>query len=472
LAFDPTGASAVNKTNDELWSNNLPSTATVDATATGPDGSVYVLANLSGATNGQSIQGTQAAALLKYDSAGSLVYERQLGSLNASSGYALAVSTTTPPVLGASTNAYKAATQSTVAVYDASSGTQLWTQTQKASGDNQVNGVAFGSDNSVYVVGQATGALPGATSAGGQQEGYVEGFTAAPTTSASFVTPTVGSIAASATSQTVSWTATNSFTTEFGATGVNRATGVAVNGSSLYVTSVQNGDAVVSQYTTASIGAPSLTASQDLGALDGGNLSGLVVNADGSISVAGTTSNGSLNGGTVTSAYGGGQNAFVAQLSDSLSPQYLAYVDEGGATTATSIAVANGQTYITGQVATGADPANGQVSEDGYVAQLNPTTGQVGWSQTFQGTNGNGRIGAGRAGPARWPDQPGDLQDPGRQYLASGWRPVLRPGRDQFGCPHHDYGDRHLRHARQENPGGERRSGGRQDHHGPGRDRT
>jgi hypothetical protein len=400
LAFDPTGANAVNTTNDELWSDNLPSTATVDATATGPDGSVYVLANLSGTTDGQSIQGTQAAALLKYDSAGDLVYERQLGSLNASSGYALAVSpdgsqvaiagsTTSPTVLGASTNAYDAATQSTVAVYDASSGDQLWTQTQKASGDNQINGVAFGSDNSVYVVGQATGSLTGASSQGGIQEGYVEGFTATPKTTTSFVTPTVGSTASSATTQTVTWTATNSFTTEFGTTGVNRATGVAVNGSSLYVTSVQNGDAVVSQYTTSSIGAPSLTASQDLGALDGGNLAGIVVNADGSISVAGTTSNGNLNGGTVTSAYTGGQNAFVAQLSSSLDPQYLDYVDEGNATTATGITVSDGETYITGQVSTGADPANGQISEDGYVASLDPTTGQVSWSQTFQGTNGN-----------------------------------------------------------------------------------
>jgi hypothetical protein len=400
LAFDPTGDNAVNTTNDELWSDNLPSTATVDATATGPDGSVYVLANLTGATDGQTIQGAQTAALLKYDSAGNLVYERQLGGLDSASGYALAVSpdgsevaiagsTTTPSVLGASTSAYDAATQSTVAVYDASSGNQLWTQTQKATGDNQINGVAFGSDASVYVVGQTSGSLRGASSAGGEEEGYVEGFTATPKTTTSFVTPTVGSTAASATTQTVSWTATNTFTTEFGATGVSRATGVAVNGSSLYVTSVQNGDAVVSQYTTASIGAPTLTATQDLGALNGGNLAGLVVNADGSISVAGTTSNGNLNGGTVTSAYGGGQNAFIAQFSASLAPENLAYIDEGDATTATGIATADGQTYITGQVATGADPENGQVSEDGYVAEVDPTTGQVNWSQTFQGANGN-----------------------------------------------------------------------------------
>jgi hypothetical protein len=400
LAFDPTGDNAVNATTDALWTDNLPSTATVDATATGSDGSVYVLANLTGTTDGQSIAGTQTAALLKYDSAGNLVYERQLGGINSASGYALAVSpdgtqvaiagsTTTPSVLGASTNAYDAPTQSTVAVFDASSGNQLWTKTQEAGGDNQVNGVAFGSDNSVYVVGQATGSLSGAASAGGQQEGYVEGFTATPKTTTSFATTTVAGTASSATTQTVTWTATNAFTTEFGSTGVSRATGVAVNGSSLYVTSVQNGDAVVSDYTTSSIGAPTLTATQDLGALNGGNLAGIVVNADGSVSVAGTTSNGNLNGGQVTSAYGGGQSAFVAQLSASLAPQYLAYVDEGAATTATAIAVSGGQTYITGQVATGGDPANGQVSEEGYVAALDPTTGQTSWSETFQGVNGN-----------------------------------------------------------------------------------
>jgi len=401
LAFDPTGANAVNTTNNELWTDNLPSTASVDATATGSDGSVYVLANIDGTTDGQTIQGSQTAALLKYDSAGNLVYQRQLGSINSAAGYALAVSpdgsqvaiagsTTTPSVLGASANPFDASTQSTIAVYDASSGTQLWTQTQKAAGANQINGVAFGSDNSVYVVGQASGSLAGANSAGGQEEGYVEGFTATPKTTTSFVTPTVGSIASTqTTTQTVTWTATNTFTTEFGSTGVNRATGVAVNGSSLYVTSVQNGDAVVSQYTTASIGAPSLTATQDLGALDGGNLAGIVVNADGSVSVAGTTSNEELNGGTVTSAYAGGQNAFVAQLSSNLTPQNIDYIDEGGATTATGIAVANGETFITGQVATGADAANGQVSEDGYVAELDPSTGQTSWTQTFQGVNGN-----------------------------------------------------------------------------------
>ncbi len=399
LAFDPTGADATNTADDGLWTDNLPANATVDATATGPDGSVYVLANLDGTTNGQTIQGSQTAALLKYDSAGDLVYQRQIGSLNSASGYALAVSpdgtqvaiagsTTSASTAGASSSV--AATQSTVAVYDASSGTQLWTKTQNAPGANQINGVAFGSDNSLYVVGQASGSLNGATSAGGVEEGYVEGFNATPTTTTSFVTPTVGSVASSpTTTQTVTWTATNSFTTEFGSTGVNRATGVAVNGSSLYVTSVQNGDAVVSQYTTASIGAPTLTASQDLGGLDGGNLAGLAVNADGSISVVGTTSNGNLNGGTVTGAYGGGQNAFVAQLSSSLNPENLDYIDEGAATTATGIAVADGETYITGQVATGADPANGQVSEDGYVAALYPSTGQVSWSQTFQGVNGN-----------------------------------------------------------------------------------
>jgi hypothetical protein len=397
LAFDPSGENTTN-TIGELWSNTLPSTATIQATTTGPDGSVYVLANLDGTTNGETITGSQDEALLKYDSAGNLVYQRAVGDLNSATGYALAVSpdgsqvaiagsTTAATSTGGATNlTAPAATQSTVTVFDASSGNQLWTKSQDATSNNQVNGVAFGSDNAVYVVGQAAGALPNQT-ATGAQGAYVQAFTATSST-----TTTVNATTGATTTSTL-WNAASASTTEFGTSGVNRATSVAVNGSNVYVASVQNGDAVVNEYTAGSTGALSLTATQDLGALDGGNLSGIALNPDGSLTVAGTTGNGALNAGAITNAYTSGQSAFVAQLSANLDPtngESLAYVNEGGDTTATSVTVdSSGQVYITGQVATGGSTANGQVSEHGYAAQVDPTTGAVNWSQTFQGLNGN-----------------------------------------------------------------------------------
>src|SRR5262249_24084869 len=53
--------------------------ATARAVATGPDGAVYVLADLGGDSATTPIKGARDVALLKYDSAGALVYSRMLG---------------------------------------------------------------------------------------------------------------------------------------------------------------------------------------------------------------------------------------------------------------------------------------------------------------------------------------------------------------------------------------------------------
>jgi hypothetical protein len=131
-----------------------------------------------------------------------------------------------------------------------------------------------------------------------------------------------------------------------------------------------------------------LSATQNLGALDGGNVTGVGVTSSGSIIVAGSTQNGALNAGAIGSAYSGsGENAFVATLAGNLTPSSsdtLAYFAGDSDTTATALTVANGQAYITGQIA--ATPAAGSgylTAYDGYAAQIDPTTGQVTWSNTF-----------------------------------------------------------------------------------------
>jgi len=68
------------------------------ATAAGTNGSVYVLANVTGATqagqvdSSHAISGTQDVALMKYDSAGNLIFTQTLGSTASASGLGLAVS--------------------------------------------------------------------------------------------------------------------------------------------------------------------------------------------------------------------------------------------------------------------------------------------------------------------------------------------------------------------------------------------
>ena len=66
---------------DRLFQNDMgPEVAAVRSTTTGPDGSVYVLADVTGTTDGQAIKGARDVALIKYDSAGKVVFTRTLGA--------------------------------------------------------------------------------------------------------------------------------------------------------------------------------------------------------------------------------------------------------------------------------------------------------------------------------------------------------------------------------------------------------
>ncbi len=387
LNFDPTGVNAATP-GGKVWSQNLPAGASVQATATASDGSIYVLADVTATTNGQILQGTQDAALMKYDTAGNLVYIRTLGAAVSASGSSLAVSAdgTEVAVAGSVSGTLdptdpaalaSGVSQSFVSVYKASTGDELWTYNQDAASNNQVNGVAFGADSTVYLAGTTSGHLPGATSAGGQ-DGYLQTITAKQSLDLS-------------TGEKV-WTAKSVNTQTLGTTGTDSATGVAVNGTSLYVSSVESGHAVVREYDTTS-GAPSLVAKQDLGALDGGTVSGIAIGASGGVVVAGSTHNASLDAGNVDAAYAGDGDAFVAQLSPDLSStsgEQISYVSNGGEpTTATGLTVSNGQIYITGQAGTGASAAAGAISELGYAAEIDSASGQVGWSKTFHGVQGD-----------------------------------------------------------------------------------
>lgn len=342
------------------------------ATATSPDGSVYVLTNINGSTqagetdSAKTIVGSQDVALMKYDSAGDLVYTRTLGASGSASGMSLAVSGdgSQVAVVGAAsglTIGDGLSTSSTVSsgfvtVFD-DQGQQQWTQNLQNGQSGQANEVAFGANGAVYVAGTT------ALGDGGLMGGYLAGFNAK---------------------------GVQTFSTSTGLTSQNNVTGIAVDGSSIITAGVQNGDAVVSSYALQTSGAPILTTTRDLGALQGGNVAGVAVNADGSVVVAGSTHNGALSAGTITNPYAGGEEAFVAQLSSTLTPSpsdTLAYYAGTGDTRATALTVVNGQAYLAGQVVV--PPQTGQTTGfDGFAVQIDPATGQIGWSDQYQGTDG------------------------------------------------------------------------------------
>ncbi len=349
-----------------------PQVAGAQATATGPDGSVYVVENVTGSVGGATVQGSQDVALVKYDSAGNVVFTRTLGAASTASGYAISVSAdgSKIAVAGSVTGALDPSqppvaagvADSFVSVFDAA-GEPQWDQRLNGStGASQATAVTVRDDGSAFVTGTTQAALPGQAQAG-VQDGYLQGFDA---------------------------TGAATFTTEFGGAGINTPAGVALSGSTVVVAGAEDGHAVLRSWALSTSGPPTAGTVRDLGALQGGGVAGVATLADGSIVVAGSTHNGALNAGTVTQAADGGQDAFVARLSADLQPaasDTLSYVGGGADRTVSGLTASSGQVYLTGQVS--ASPQPGQTkAEDGYALALDPATGAVGWSGSVPGQGG------------------------------------------------------------------------------------
>ena len=387
--FDASSApTATAAANGQVFAQSLGAKAgAVHATATAPDGSVYVLADVVGATDdGKAIKGAQDVALFKYDSADHLTYSRTLGAASSASGLALAVSSDGKQVAiaGSVTGALDAkdgqaaatASDSFVSVYD-SEGQSLWSQRTGATGANdQVNAVAFGPDGTVYVAGQTDAALPGAGGSQGGTDAFVQSFHAK-------AVPLYDGSGGQA------WVATPAYVSQYGTSGQDKATGIAVSGGQVYVAGVENGHAVVRAFAAGTGGALSAGTTRDLGDLQGGSVAGIAVAADGSLVVAGSTHNGALAAGTTTQAYAGGKAAFVADIACSLQPagsDRLTYLGGGADQTASAVTVSGGQVYVAGQIAVAHLPGDGQTTAfDAYVAAVDPLTGQVGWTQRYGG---------------------------------------------------------------------------------------
>ena len=367
-----------------VFATNLdPDIKTVRATQVGADGSVYMIADVTGKVNGQSIQADQDVALMKYDSTGQLIYTRTLGASDTASGLGLAVSAdgkvaVTGSVTGAlngstdgainsgATGSFATNTDSFVTLYDAS-GNETWTERRGARLNDDASQATFGADGTLYVAGRAQGQMPSGGAPQGGYDSYIEAFT----TSAKGV-PSVA------------------FTQSFGTSGDDRPRGMVVDGNNLITATVEGGHGVLRTFDISS-GTPVQTATRDLGDLQGGDIAGLALNGSGQIVVAGTSANGALNAGNVTSASSGGSDAFVAQLSEDLSSQptdAIAYYGGSGNDRATSVTVSNGQVYIAGVAGTDlpGQPAVGK--QDGFVANIDVATGAVSWSRRFTGKDG------------------------------------------------------------------------------------
>lgn len=380
-----TVAAPVQGENDTYWvdgrafSKTLsPEVKTVRATKVGPDGSVYMLADVVNRTAGQDIKGEQDVALLKYDSGGNLIYTRTLGASEKASGLALAVSADGKVAIAGSVvgglngavdgalnsgAAFPDETDSFVTVFNAD-GEEQWTQRRGARLADEASQLTFGADGTVYVAGRSRSALPGAGSLG-NWDSYLEAFS-----------PPDASGKVSAT-----------FTQSFGTAGADRPAGMVLDGTSLVTASIEDGRAVLRRFDVSGP-APVLTATRDLGDLQGGDIAGLELDGT-DVVLVGSTTNGALAAGSVTRAHAGGVDAFAARLSADLSGGgSIAYYGGTGDDRATSLAVANGQVWIAGSAGTDLPNEAAVGKKDGFLARLDVASGAVDWSRRFSGKEG------------------------------------------------------------------------------------
>jgi hypothetical protein len=353
-------------------------TSTAQATAVDSSGNVYVIGNATGNLSNSDInQASQDVYLTKYDSAGNVVWQTLLGSAGSASGYGLALDPATGGVVvtGSSTadltttSVANGNNDSFVASYS-SDGSQTWIKQVETLATNQSNAVSVDASGNIYIGGSVSGGVIGAGQiAQGGGDAYLAKFSSS------------GKLIAE---------------NQFGTSGADSvaATATASDGS-LYVASVQNGEAIVSKYTGGDItSAPSWT--EDLGPLQaGGNIGGIAVSGN-QVYVSGTTSNGNLTAGgtaTVTAAASGGLDAFVFGMTDngtSATAGNVTYVGTGGSDTGGDVTVgSDGTVYLTGSTTgTFSGQSRNIPNVTNAFAAAIATNGTVSWTRQFGGADG------------------------------------------------------------------------------------
>tara|TARA_R110002167_G_scaffold14667_11_gene59201 strand:+ start:5249 stop:7969 length:2721 start_codon:yes stop_codon:yes gene_type:complete len=354
---------------------NLPAgIETVRASAAGPDGSLWIVADVEAGSGNQPIKGERDVALMKYDSAGRLVATRALGAASTASGYAIAIDADgRVAVAGSVTGALESGktgdvatvADSFVTVFDAKA-SELWTQRRGARAADEATSVSFGPNGTVYVAGRAQSAIPGAAASGGW-DGYVQAF------SESQAYPSAPTVATAA------------GTAQFGTAADDGVQAITIDGSNLYSAGVEGGRLVVRQFTLGAGGAPTLAATRDLGVASG-EVAGIAV-ANGQVILTGTTRNQALDVGTVNTAHSGGTDAFVAVLNTDLvasGADRLSYYGTAGDDTAADVKVQDGKVWVTG-ISNRAEGAKDTDPTEGYLSRLDPLTGAVEWTRTWAG---------------------------------------------------------------------------------------
>ena len=345
-------------------------TADVRATATDANGNVFVVGSVTGDLGPALVQGDQDVYLRKYDAAGQLVWSRMLGSSDHASGLALAVDGSGNVAIAGRVTDRLTSTgiggggDTFVSKYDAD-GRELFTRQISPTADDQANALAFGADGSLFVAGQTKAPMgSGITQAGGD-DAYLMKLTS---------------------------TGALEYVRQFGGTGDDRATAIAVDGNGdVVLGTVENGEAKVRKLLSGD-GTSDPVWEMSLGTLGQGRLSSIAIDG-GNVYVGGATSNAALTAGgqaSIANAHSGGTDGFVMKIADSGSTataSFVSYVGTSLDESGMGLAVTGGAIYLAGS--TNGNLSGGAAPErvNGYVVKLDGNGARL-WSHQYQSVQG------------------------------------------------------------------------------------
>ena len=337
------------------------------------DGNVFVLGTTSGNTGGQINQSARDVMLNKYDSAGNLLWSKLMGATDKADGLALAVDSNGAAVVAGQLTG-KIGTTASAGGLDSyvmkitGAGEEVFVRQVGSALDDGATALTVGPDDAIYVGGTVKGRMLGATGTVGGADAYVMKF---------------------------SDKGVRAWTRQFGSAGDDKVAAMTIgDDGNLIVASEDGGNAVLRKFSTADATSPAVW-SQSLGVLGTGGAIGGIAVSDGRIYVAGGTGNAALNGGAnIVTAHSGGQDGFVAALTDSgasVGVDTVSYLGTGSADRINGIAVAGGRIFLAGDTRgtlPGATATRAGVS-NAFAAEM-ATNGTLSWARQFGVTTGEG----------------------------------------------------------------------------------
>ena len=157
----------------KAWTRLLGTTALdyANSLTTGSDGAIYAAGMTMGSLDAQTNNGGQDAFITKYNTNGTIASTKLLGTsgtdyadaLTTGSDGAIYVAGMTSGSLDAQTN--NGGQDAFVTKYN-TDGTKVWTRLLGTSGDDIANSVTTGSNGAIYVAGATSGSLDGQTNSG------------------------------------------------------------------------------------------------------------------------------------------------------------------------------------------------------------------------------------------------------------------------------------------------------------------